>query len=271
MVYRIIALCCLALLVPTVVLAQSTVKTPEQLTKDVQDLQQKLTTATENLTKLAEQVAKNTEATTQNGQGIERLTTILNEELRKQQDILNRIDVLTQQQQDQLARQQAILDTITQKDAAGNDMLRLSANMEKSEEFREDVRKAVHQSLETHGDFSIHNRMGSHQRVVVNQKEYGLNADEILTLKVPVGTVAAQLPGQPLTTWTVGAPNYSQKVEIVPDANATTTTVYRPVPSDSVTPWYSLSPLPREPFYLPPLTRLPIYSGPVGEYYVLPY
>ena len=267
MVYRIIALCGLGLLVPAAVLAQSTAKTPEQLTKDVQDLQQQLATATSNLTKLAEQVAKNTAATTQNAQGIERLTTVLNEELRKQQDILNRIDELTQQQQDQLARQQAILDAITQKDSAGNDMLRLSANMEQSEEFRDDVRKAVHQSLETHGDFSIHNRMGNYQRIMVNQKEYGLNADEILTLKVPVGTVTARLPGQPLTNWTVGAPDYSQKVEIVPDARAATTTVYRPVSGDTVTPWYSLSPLPSETIYLTPLPR-PIYVGPVVEYRV---
>ena len=119
MVYRMIGLCCLALLVPGIVRAQTAAKTPEELTKDVLDLQQKLTTATANLTKLAEQVAKNTEAATRNSQGIERLTTVINEELRKQQDILERIDQLTQQQQDQLARQQAILDTISQKDAAG--------------------------------------------------------------------------------------------------------------------------------------------------------
>ena len=142
--------------------------------------------------------------------------------------------------------------------------------MEQSEEFREDVRKAVHQSLETHGDFSVHNRMGSFQRVVVNQKEYGLKPDEILTLKVPVGSVTVQLPGQPLTNWTVGAPNYSQKVEIVPDANATTTTAYRPISGDVTLPWYALSPLPRTTVYLPPLPG-PIYTGPAVEYYRLPY
>jgi hypothetical protein len=267
MVYRIIATCCLALLVPAAALAQSPVKTPEQLTKDVQDLQQKLTTATENLTKLAQQVASNTEAATQNAQGVERITTVLNEELRKQQDILNSIDELTRQQQEQLARQQAILDAITQKDSAGNDMLRLSANMEQSEEFRDDVRKAVLQSLETHGEISIHNRMANHQRIVVNQKEYGLNADEILMLKVPVGTVTARLPGQALTNWTVGAPNYSQKIEIVPDSAATTTTVHRPVASDSALPWHTL---PTEPWYLAPLPRS-VYAGPAVEYYVLPY
>jgi ABC-type transporter Mla subunit MlaD len=207
--------------------AQTAAKTPEQLTKDVQDLQQNLTAATANLTKLATQVAKNTEAITTNSQGIERLTTFLKEELRKQQDILARIDELTQQQQDQLARQQAILDTIAQKDSTGRDMLRLSANMEQSEEFRDDVRKAVQQALDTHGDLTIHNRMENRQQIVVNQKEYGLGADEILTLKVPTGTVTAQLPGQPVTDWTVGAPNYSQKIEIVPEKIPTTTKVYR--------------------------------------------
>ena len=75
-----------------------------------------------------------------------------------------RIDELTLQQQDQLARQQAILDTISQKDSSGRDMLRLSANMEQSEEFRDDVRKAVHQALDTHGELTIHNRMGTANR-----------------------------------------------------------------------------------------------------------
>jgi hypothetical protein len=68
----------------------------------------------------------------------------------------------------------------------------------------------------------------------------------------------------------VGAPNYSQKIEIVPDANTTTTTVYRPVSGAVATPSYTLSPLPREPFYLAPLP--PIAPGPpVVEYYVWPY
>ena len=268
MVCRIIAVCCLIWLLPAAAWAQAAAKSPEQLTKDVQDLQQKLTTATENLTRLATQVARNTEATTQNAQGVERLTTLLNDELHRQQDLLNRIDELTQLQQDQLARQQAILDAITQKDAAGNDMLRMSANMEASEEFREDVRKVVHQSLQTHGDFSIHNRMASYQRIVVNQKEYGLNPDEILTLKVPVGTVTARLPGQPLTNWTLTAPQYSQKIEIVPDTENATTTAYRPVSSDAVTPWQTLAPWPDPPAYLTPP---PVYVGPVLEYRRWPF
>ena len=265
MVYRVIGLCCLALWVPGIVWAQTAAKTPEELTKDVLDLQQKLTTASANLTKLAEQVAKNTEAAIRNSQGIERLTTVINEELRKQQEILERIDQLTQQQQDQLTRQQAILDTISQKDSAGRDMLRLSANMEQSEEFRDDVRKAVHQSLDTHGELTIRNRMANHQQIVVNQKEYGLGADEILTLRVPVGTVTAQLPGQSLTNWTIAAPTYSQQIEIVPETKPAATTAYRPVDNRSALP---LRPLPAVPTLLAPL---PLAVDPVVVYYVWPF
>lgn len=260
MVYRIIATCCLALLLPAAALAQDAktppkAKTLEELTKDFQDLQQQLATTTTNLTNLTKAVADNVIATEQNKQDIQLNT-----------DSIARItDVI----QTELEKQQRILEAISQKDAAGNDVLRLSAIMEQSEEFRGDVRKAVHQSLETHGEFSIHNRMGSYQRVVVNQREYGLNPDDILTLKVPVGTVTARLPGQALTNWTVGAPNYSQRIEIVPDANATT--VYRPMSGDSMVPSYSLSPPAWDPFYLTPLPPPPpIYVGPV-PYYVLPF
>ncbi|MHB9077021.1 MAG: hypothetical protein ACYC3X_05950 [Pirellulaceae bacterium] len=269
MVYRMLGACCLALLVPGMLLAQTTAKTPEQLTKDVQDLQQNLTAAIANLTKVAEQVAKNTAAITTNAQGIERLTTIMNDELRKQQEILTRLDELTLQQQDQLARQQVILDTIAEQDSSGRDILRLSANMEQSEEFRDDVRKAVQQAMDAHGEVTIHNRMGSRQQIVVNHKEYGLGADEILTLKVPTGIVTAQLPGQPLTDWTLGAPNYSQKIEIVPEKNPTTTKVARPISNGNGNGSAStVDPLPTAGEQLAPL---PPWVGPVVEYYVWPY
>jgi hypothetical protein len=253
MVYRMLAMCCLVLLAPAVVLGQTTTaRTPEQLTKDVQDLQQKLATAIENVTKLAEQVRMNKETGEANAAAIDRLTTLINDELHKQQ---------------------VILDAITQKDSAGNDVLRLSANMERSEEFRDDMRKAVNQSLDTQGEFSIHNRMTTPQRLLVNRTEYTLNPDEILTLKVPVGTVTARLPNQSLTNWTVGAPTYSQKIEIVPDTN-TTTTAYRPIQADSIVPQYALLPLPAPPAaaqYVSPLPPPPIYVGPTVVYRVAPY
>ncbi len=109
--------------------------------------------------------------------------------------------------------------------------------------------------------------MANHQQIVVNQKEYGLGADEILTLKVPVGTVTAQLPGQPLTNWTVAAPNYSQKIEIVPEKMPTTTTAYRPMSEQ----WIGPAAATRCPPLASALAPLPPWVGPVVEYYVWPF
>jgi ABC-type transporter Mla subunit MlaD len=263
MVQRIIATCCLAWLVPTAIMAQTPAKTLDQLTKDVQELQRSLTAVSENLSIVAKQVADNTDAGTKNAQGVERLTTILNEELRKQQDILEQINEFAREQQLQLARQQEILDAITQRDSQGNDVLRLSANMDQSEEFREDMQKSVHRSLETHGQFTVENRMENEQQLLVNQKEYRLGAGEVLTLQVPVGTVTAQLPGQRLTNWTVTAPTYSQKIEIVPETQGATT-VYRPAEGSGLPPAIPFS---TEPVYLAPL---PLYGTAPVRYYMLP-
>lgn len=215
-------------------MAQSKPKTVEQLASEVESLQAALKTANENLTKLAAQVASNTQASGKNAEAVTRLAEQMNQELGKQQELLERIDQLAVQQQDQLARQQAILDAITSIDSQGRDVLRLSANMARSDEFRHDVRRAVHDSLDTHGDVVIRNQMASYQRVLVNQREHGVAAGEVLTLKVPVGTVTVQLPGQPLTNWTVGAPTYVQKIDIVPESN--TRTAFRPIGSDSTAP-----------------------------------
>ena len=129
----------------------------------MQELQQKLKNNSETLQVLAEQVARNTETSTTNAQGIERLTTVINDELKKQQQLLEnrRADPAAA---GSVGRQQVILDAIAQKDSAGRDILRLSANMEQSEEFREDVRKAVHQALDTHGELTIWNRMETGSR-----------------------------------------------------------------------------------------------------------
>lgn len=229
MVHRWISVAGLVLLGAGFASAQTPAKTAEQLTKDVLELQQKMANTAENVRLLAEQVVKNTEAETKNSQETERLAGVIRDELKKHESILARLEALVQQQQDQLARQQAVLDAIARKDAAGRDVLQLSAPMDLSEEFREDVRKVVHQALQTHGELTIWNRMASRQQVIVNQKPYEIGPDEILMVTVPVGTVTAQLPGQALTNWTLSAPTYSQKIEIVAEADATPTQVARPI------------------------------------------
>ncbi len=120
--------------------------------------------------------------------------------------------------------------------------------MAKSEEFRQDVRKAVNDSLDRQGEIIVQNRMQSFQRIQVNQTEYGIPAGDSLTLKVPVGTVTAQLPGQRLTNWTVTAPDYKQKIDIVPETE-TTVTAYRPVYTQPTVPLYTS---PTETYYVDP-------------------
>ena len=232
---RIVGTCLLMILPGTAFAqAQTKIKTVEQLAAEVESLRTALSSANEQVNKLAGQVAKHTQAVTSNAEGLTRLAEQMNQELSKQQVILERIDELAIQMQEQLARQQAILDAIVQRDSQGNDVLRLSANMARSDAFREDVRQAVHQALASHGDVVIRNLMAGDQRVLVNQKEHALGPGEVLTLKVPVGTVSVQLPGQPMTNWTVAAPDYLQKIDIVPDTNARV--AYRPVTSDPIAP-----------------------------------
>lgn len=254
MVHRLIGVAGLVFLYAGFVQAETPAKTAEQLTKDVLELQQKVANTAENVRLMAEQVVKNTEADTKIAQDLERVAAEIKAELKKQESILTRLDTLMQQQQEQLSRQQAILDAIVRKDAAGRDVLQLSTTMEQSEEFREDVRKVVHEALQTHGEMTIWNRMSTSQPIVVNQKSYDLGPDEILTVTVPVGTVTAQLPGQALTNWTLSAPTYSQKIEIVPEPEAATPTrVARPI-SDPEPQADALVPLPSPVLSLPAAT-----------------
>ncbi len=60
-------------------------------------------------------MTKNTAATTTNAAGITRLTGVINDEIEKQRDLLDRMDQLTKMQQEQLAQQQQILDSIAGK------------------------------------------------------------------------------------------------------------------------------------------------------------
>ena len=70
-------------------------------------------------------------------------------------------------------------------------------------------------------------------------------------LTVPVGTVTAQLPGQPLTNWTLGAPTYREKIEIAAESTPTPTEADRPVTGSAAGP---LFPLPAESRRCPPIS-----------------
>lgn len=141
---------------------------------------------------------------------------------------------LTDQIQEEIRKQQQILEMIAQTDAEGKHVPRLSAAMESSH-FRQEMQQVVNQSLRTTGTLRITNLTNDLHRVFVNRTEYTIPAGQILTLPVPAGTVSTQLPGRELKNWTIAGPNYEQNVEIVPDSTPVTTYVARPtVPAASV-------------------------------------
>ncbi len=250
MFLRIVGASLLALLVPVMGMAQEA-KTVQQLDTEVQDLKTQMTKTLANLSQLTEAVTKNTEATIANKASIDGL-------IEKQTEMLQQLDELTSLQQEQFVQQQQVMESIVQQDSSGVDVLRLSANMQRSEEFRQEVRKAVHDSLQAEGDVIIRNKMATPQRIKVNQTDYDVAAGETLTLKVPVGTLTAQLFGQPLTNWTISPPKYSQTIDIVPEQQ-TTVTAYRPIEAmDSPVTTYR------------PYTPAPVYVSPVETYYVDP-
>lgn len=201
-------------------------KTVEELDKEVQDLRSQLE-------KIAGDVSTLTDKTEENAKQLGELINLVSEQ------------------------------TIAQKNMLGAQGL--NSNMQ-SEEFRQEMKRAVHESLQEEGTVIIRNKMATDQRVTVNREEHLIRAGGSLTLAVPVGTLTAQLPGQPLTTWTITAPKYEQKIDIVPSE---TVTAYRPVDGSSVT---ALKPIESITTYRPVYTPAPVYVNPVIEtYYVDPY
>ncbi|NOY30450.1 MAG: hypothetical protein GXP28_09840 [Planctomycetes bacterium] len=123
---------------------------------------------------------------------------------------------LSDRMTNQDAKQQQILDQIMSTDEQGEVYLTLSSIMTKSAVAREEVRKAVEQSIRTQGTLTIVNEMGTAQDILVNRIQHHVHAGATLNLTVPVGTASTQLPGQELVNWTIGIPNYRQSVSIKP-------------------------------------------------------
>ena len=234
MLLRILGLSLLVALLPLPATAQT--KTLEELTEDVKqlssDLQQlresaataaaletlenrvtktndALSKTAENLTATAQDVLNNKNALAENGQ---------------------RIDTLISQVTDQLARQQLILESISEKDEKGNNVLRLDGLMNTSEKFRQHMEDAVHRSLRTTGKITITNKMASYQEVQVNRNMIGIGAGETREIvELPVGTVTVRLAGQKTTNWTIGAPDYEENIDIVPTTRWSVSKVLPPV------------------------------------------
>ena len=133
------------------------------------------------------------------------------------QQLKTELGALTDEINNQLATQKEILDAITQPDSQGNHVLSLTSIMEKSPEFRDDVRNVVDKSFERTGGLRIENKMATDQDIIVNQRLYRIPAGAQVRLEgIPAGTVSTQLPGLAIVNWTIGPPNYEQSLSIVP-------------------------------------------------------
>jgi Ni,Fe-hydrogenase III component G len=103
-------------------------------------------------------------------------------------------------------------------DEDGRDMIVLNVRgqMDSSPTFRQDMSDAVHASLHRQGVLVIENRMGTGQYLLVNRKREYIPAGTT-RIPVPVGTVTTELEGyESPKNWTIGAPNYEQKIVIAP-------------------------------------------------------
>jgi hypothetical protein len=215
---------------------------PVNVTAELQSMKDQLRLLSENLTKTVETVGEHETQIGQLKTDMMALTGQINEEIQKQQQIL---------------------EAISQTDSSGSYVPRLSAAM-LSDDFRNEMKDAVNESLLKTGDFRIANKTSQYQRIHVNRQEYGVSTGETLTLKVPVGTVTTQIPGRDLTNWTVSGPKYEQNIEIVPPSEPIRTTVARPVyvppPTNYLAPTNYVAP----PVYYDPFTT---YYSPTYYYY----
>jgi hypothetical protein len=129
-----------------------------------------------------------------------------------------------------------------------------------NEEFRNDMRQAVHDSMDRQGTVWIHNKTTVGHTVLVNNSQYvyvGPGQDRFVQ-GLSVGTISTELVGyERPRNWTLGPPNYEQHVDIVPNS-PTRVVVARPVNgSPTVTTVYS------PPVYSPPLiVDPPVFVAP---------
>lgn len=151
-----------------------------------------------------------------NEQDIKDLSGNLSNALAAIQELKETVNDLNTNVRNQVARQHQILEAISTTDSQDRRVLNLAAIMETSSEFKEDVSKAVHDSLKPVGKFTIVNKTNSYRQIYVNQRPHGIDPGKSLTLTEEVGTVTTQLPGQRLENWTLSAPSYAEKIEIIP-------------------------------------------------------
>lgn len=198
-------------------------KTTDQLTRDLASLESKLQALTHDVSQLVgliDTMKDNQGALSQNLKN----TNVEVASLKKD------VEDLREEIREERVKQREILEAISRTDGGGRYIPKLSAIMDTSPEFADEVAGVVHRSLKRTGTMTIVNKTNSYQRIMVNRVEYGVEPGKAQTVKnLPVGTVTTRMQGEGTKHWTLTAPDYEQDIEIVPDDEPAPVRVSRPI------------------------------------------
>ena len=147
------------------------------------------------------------------------------------------INLLTNNQKalQQIAQElDTVLRQLVERGDAGDPYVSLRANMQQPE-FREQLRGAVHESIDRVGTLRVENQAGTPQTLRVNDQTYQFDPFEHRDIPVPVGTVTTELIGHEAPKHlTVAPPNYFQRIVIRLTQDAARFQVRRPAEEPGV-------------------------------------
>ena len=156
---------------------------------------------------------------------------------------------------DQNAKLGAIAKKVTQSD--GDTWVPNINRAWENEQFRQDMSRAVHGSMDRQGTVWIHNKSAVGHTLLVNNSHYvyvGPGQDHRVE-GLSVGTISTELVGyERPRNWSLGPPDYEQHINIVPNS-PTRVVAERPV-SESATLRTVYSP------YSPPVYSTPVFVAP---------
>lgn len=144
-------------------------------------------------------------------------------QLAAQQKLLEDMQQLAENTLHLQQNQKRLLDEIAAWDSEDQTQAHLRMdNVMRSETGREQVREAVHDSMQRTGTLMLTNKTSTGQGVTINNRDYVWipAGSPPVQVSVPVGSVSVQIQGREMTTWTITAPGYRQDLDIVPTYNS---------------------------------------------------
>jgi hypothetical protein len=195
---------------------EARVLTTAELSSELAAMQQNLKMMTTNMDAIIDHVAANKDTP----QRLDDLERRMMEYSTAQQDLMKKLDEIQQSLQE------------IQQPAAGGERITTLRPFIEDQNLRKQLADAVQNEMPKQGLFHVENTTDVDRTIEINRTSFTIPSQQARSFRVAVGTVTTQLPGEPLMTWSVAAPTYDQRIQIVP--KAIPTTVSRPITSDSV-------------------------------------